>query len=98
MARRFNRNRQINKRKKRIHNKVAKSQRNTISKILQAKEHVINLTQKTLTDEEYILLAKGLKFVPTPSTKMSKRHLMNDFHEFSRKMRCKLLFHNKNDP
>ena len=78
-------------------NTIAREKRTHNSKVLYAKEHVFNLTDTKLADSEYLLLAKGLKFVPTPSTKFAKNYLLKDFNELARKMRCKLAFSNKKE-
>ena len=56
-------------------NTIAREKRTHNSKVLYAKKHVFNLTDTKLADSEYLLLAKGLKFVPTPSTKFAKKLL-----------------------
>ena len=48
-----------------------------------AKKHVINLSKRKLSNQEYILLAKGLKFIPAPMAKFAKQNLLKDFDEFS---------------
>lgn len=50
------------------------------------------LTTCKLTDHEIKLLAKGLKYIPTPDSKNAKRELLRDFDELARKMRCKYHF------
>ena len=66
--------------------------REHITKVLLQREHVFNLTSEKLSDDEYLLLSKGLKFIPTPLIKNSKTLLMRDFNEFARKLKCKFLF------
>ena len=53
------------------------------------KKHIKNLSNKELTNDEISLLAKGLKFIPTPVTKEIhiKRQLLRDFEQFARRMR-----------
>ena len=53
------------------------------------KKHIKNLSNKELTNDEINLLAKGLKFIPTPVTKEIhiKRQLLRDFEQFARRMR-----------
>ena len=59
---------------------------------------MFNFTDTQLAVSEYVVLAKGLKFVPTPSTKVAKKnYLLKDFNEFERKMKCKLPFFNKKE-
>lgn len=93
MARRFIRLHKKRKYNDRIRkNKVAMQQSIKNRKINEAKQHVINLSRKKLTDQEYVLLSKGLKFIPTPSTIGAKTEILRDFDEFSRKLRCRFLF------
>lgn len=95
--RRFNKRSKDNKHKRRLNNKVAMQHCKRTYNLTQAKKHVINLSQRRLSDAEYLLLSKGLKFIPTPSNKMAKSDLMKDFNEMCRKMRCRYLYHNTND-
>ena len=53
--------------------------------ILTAKQHVINLANIPLNDDQYILLAKGLKFITKPSNYNIHRELLQSFDEFARK-------------
>ena len=48
-----------------------------------------NLSNKELSNDQVNLLAKGLKFIPTPVTKQSqiKRQILRDFDQFVRRMR-----------
>ena len=62
-------------------------------KIAQAKKHVINLSQRQLTENEYLLLSRGLKFIPMPFVKGAKAEVLKDFDELARKMRCRYLYH-----
>lgn len=92
MARRFDRNAKIKRRKSRAMNKIARKNRELNHKVQDARQHVFNLTSSKLTDGEYLLLARGLKFIPTPSRKKAKISLINNFDEFARKMQCKYMF------
>ena len=56
---------------------------------MQAKKHIFNFSNIALSDDEILLLGKGLKFVPSPSFKRLKINLLRDFDVLSRKMRCK---------
>ena len=93
MARRFKRDAKKKIRQKRAMNNIARNLRELSSKVLIAREHVFNLTSKKVSDSENILLARGLKFIPSPSVKKAKLYLMRDFNEFARKMQCKYMFH-----
>ena len=57
------------------------------------------MSTKKLSNEEVNLLAKGLKFVPTPITNQNKlRHeLMQDFKRFARTMRLQYLYANSKE-
>ena len=54
-----------------------------------------NLSDKRITNDEINLLAKGLKFIPTPVTKeiRIKRQLLRDFEQFARRMRLRYIYH-----
>ena len=64
---------------------------------MKAKQHVINLSKSKLTDLDYILLSRGLKFIPNPEDKNAKLELLKDLDELARKMRCRYLFHKNSD-
>ena len=51
-----------------------------------------NLSHKKLTDHETALLAKGLKFIPTPPVSASHKSLLRDFQVFTRYMRLQYIF------
>ena len=65
MARRFSRNQKTKKQNSRAKTFKTKNQIR-FRKVKIARKHVLNLADHNLTDDEYILLAKRLKFVPTP--------------------------------
>ena len=54
-------------------------------------------TEESVTDNEILLLSKGLKYVPSPPLKRTKSDLIKDFNEFARKLRCKFHFDEGND-
>ena len=59
------------------------------------KKHIKNLSNKLrITNDENNLLAKGLKFIPTPVTKEIhiKRQLLRDFEQFTRRMRLRYIY------
>eukprot|EP00455_Lapot_gusevi_P012915 TRINITY_DN1621_c0_g1_i1.p1 TRINITY_DN1621_c0_g1~~TRINITY_DN1621_c0_g1_i1.p1 ORF type:complete len:732 (+),score=48.12 TRINITY_DN1621_c0_g1_i1:349-2544(+) len=59
---------------------------------------VNNLSSITLTTSQLSVLAKGLKFIPTPrSSSASSFSILRDFDEFSRKMRIAYQFRNHPD-
>ncbi|XP_062587335.1 uncharacterized protein LOC134248972 [Saccostrea cucullata] len=93
MARRFNRNAKSKSKKNRAMNFKARKIREHKNKVLIARDHVFNLTPDKLSDDEYLLLAKGLKFVPSPVSHKVKQQVMKDFNEFARKLKCRFIFH-----
>ena len=97
MARHFNKYTKRNKHKHRLNNKVAMQLSKLNYKVSEAKKHVINLSNRKISDNEYMLLSRGLKFIPTPSVKFAKQSLLKDFNEFVRKMRCRFLYHNNTE-
>ena len=50
------------------------------------------MSNTNLTDQEIALLAKGLKFIPTPEKPASQKNLIRDFNTFARSMRLKYIF------
>ena len=59
-------------------------------KLTEARQYVLNLSKRHLTDTEILLLAKGLKFIPTHI--VSQKKILNDFKRFERNMRLKYHF------
>ena len=61
------------------------------------KQHIKNMSDKQLTDEQISLLSRGLKFIPTPATNegLIRRNLLKDFNLFARRMRLQYIFHGK---
>ena len=58
-----------------------------------------NMSNTNLTDQEIALLAKGLKFIPTPEKPASQKNLIRDFNTFLHSMRLKYIFaHSKSNP
>ena len=55
-----------------------------------------NLPDTPLTDHDKTLLSKGLKFIPNPAKPGSHRSLVKDFINFTREMRLKFLFADRN--
>ena len=51
-----------------------------------------NVSNTNLTDQEIALLAKVLKFIPTPEKPASQKNLIRDFNSFARSMRLKYKF------
>ena len=56
--------------------------------------NIVNLTSFELTDQEKALLARGLKFIPTPNP-VEKAPLWTGLHEFSRKIKLSHFFQGK---
>ena len=67
-------------------NQYAKQPRASNEKLIK------NLSHKKLTDHETALLAKGLKFIPTPPVPASHKSLLRDFQVFTRYMRLQYIF------
>ena len=80
------------KRKERRKYQNKKHYQNTIES---CKEHIKNLSNTQLTDEQITLLSRGLKFIPVPVTKenLIRRQLLADFNEFARRMRLQYIFY-----
>ena len=57
------------------------------------------MSTEKLVDEKISLLAKGLKFVPTPKLKEQKlrRELMEDFNRLERTIRLQYIYADKKD-
>jgi len=65
------------------------------------KKHIKNLSNTALTKDQTNLLAKGLKFIPTPKEKETqiRRHLLKDFDHFAKRMRLQYIFYGEdNEP
>ena len=79
IGRRLNRYKKYNKNKRRLHNKATKNKSRLKFKLLDAKKHVINLSTRHLSDDEYILLSRGLKFIPSLPIKFAKTRYIKRF-------------------
>ena len=64
-----------------------------------SKKHIKHLSNVELTIDQINLLAKGLKFIPTPKQKeiQIRRHLLKDFDQFARRMRLQYIYHRENN-
>lgn len=58
--------------------------------------NIVNLADIDLNNHEKAILARGLKFIPTPVV-VSKEPLLASFHDFSRKVKLSCFFHGKTD-
>jgi hypothetical protein len=67
-----------------------------IRKIKQGKETVLNLSSRKLTQTDYILLGKGLKFCPKPKSN-DKIKLAEETYNFATRLRLKEYFYENND-
>lgn len=95
MGRKFNLKKKITKTKqRRAQNRKARNLRKTQNQITKAKTLVKNFSDYALTDDECLVLSKGLKFIPSPKPNKIKQQILNDFKEFERKLRCRVLFNN----
>ena len=81
--------------RKRKDRKQIKNKGNINAQFEANKNHIKNLSNKDLTKDQINLLAKGLKFIPTPVTneKQIQLQLLRDFENFARRMRLKYIFH-----
>lgn len=72
------------------HRSLRKSRKQKFT-ISYAKTCVKNFSNYNITDTEYIVLSKGMKFVPQISNKhvYLKQSLMSSFNKLARNMRCK---------
>lgn len=77
MARRFKRQDKQKKSALRASNACAHKQRIHKASVITAKKYVLNLSSYSLKDNEYILLAKRLKSIPSPKKSNVKRNLMS---------------------
>ena len=60
----------------------------------EANKNIKNLSNIALTSDQTNLLAKGLKFIPTPKENETqiRRHILKDFENFTRRMRLQYIF------
>ena len=81
--------------KKRKERRKIKQKKQSNIQIEANKKHIKNLSNKVLSNGQINLLAKGLKFIPTPVTKQTqiKREILGDFDKFARRMRLMYIFH-----
>ena len=72
------------KNRKRKERKRYQNKKHYENTIVSHKEHIKNLSNTQLTDEQITLLSRGLKFIPVPVTRenLIRRHLLADFYEF----------------
>ena len=86
-------NRQLT-RSTRLGSKPRSCQTRSTIKLEANKTHIKNLSNKELTNDQINLLAKGLKFIPTPATKQKqiRQQLLCDFDQFARRMRLIYIF------
>lgn len=88
--------RRSNPRRKQAHDKALyinyhtpKQNTKHTEEVNEAKTFVTNLSKHKLTDPQYLLLAKGIKFIPTPLQHNHKREIILYFMELARKMHSK---------
>ena len=82
-------------------NKRRKKRRNSLKNRRQTKERERNekfLHNLSSHDSKVCLLSRGLKFIPTPTTKETriKQQLLRDFEQFARRMRLLYIFQGQN--
>ena len=85
--------------KKRKERRKIKCAKQSKTRLEANKKHIKNLSDKELTNDQINLLAKGLKFIPTPVTKQLqiRRQLLRDFNQFTRRMCLQYIFHGENN-
>ena len=73
----------------------SKRKKRFLNNIKSRNQHIKNLSNSQLTDEQITLLSRGFKFIPTPVTRENiiRRQLLNDFSQFARRMRLKYIFY-----
>ena len=89
------------KNRKRKERRKIKDKKRFCNAIESRKQHIKNLSNKQLTDEQITLLSRGLKFIPTPVTKenLIRCKLLADFDQFARRIRLQYIFHGEeNEP
>lgn len=84
--RRLSRHKRIKRLQK--HRKIRQNLKLTFN-LNNAKKHIKNFSNHTLSVYETLALGKGLKFVPYHLNKNWKTKLLLDFNQLCRKMRCK---------
>lgn len=90
MTKRFDWKKKSLYKKHRTINKKGHKLRKYSAEILVYREHVFNVKSDELSDDEHILLTKGLYFIPTPIIRISENLLTRDCNEFARKLKCKV--------
>ena len=86
-CRRFRKSYNNRNRKRRVNSKNRKFKRRTRAEF--NKRFILNLSKRKLSQDEILLLSKGTKFVPTPSTFSIRKQILMDYSELMRKMRCR---------
>ncbi|CAC5386578.1 unnamed protein product [Mytilus coruscus] len=74
-----------------------KRTKNFHENVKKALHYIEVFSQENLTNYEILVLAKGLKCIPSPDVKYIKQKLLLDFDELGRKMRCKYHFSDKSN-
>lgn len=97
MTRRLNKKIKTSKQKSRKLDRVSRLNRKKRALVHNAKKYVYNLANVPLSDEQYIVLGKGLKFIPVPKKYNIGRSILADFNEFARKLRCRYQFRDKDN-
>ena len=82
--------------KQELHFTTTKTQSTHKSVQTKNDRYIMNLSDTTLTDQDKTLLSKGLKFIPSSPKPNSHRSLIKDFNNFTRNMRLKFLFADRN--
>ena len=84
--------------KRRKERRKTKQKKNLKTRLEANKKHIKNLSDKKLTNDQINLLAKGLKYIPTPVTNemQTKKKLLRDVDHFARRIRLQYIFHREN--
>ena len=89
------------KNRKRKERKRDKDTKRFLNDVESRKQHIKNLSNQQLTDEQIILISRGLKFIPKPMTRenLIRRQLLADFNQFARRMRLQYIYRGeRNEP
>ena len=87
------RNNKVAKKRKRKDRRKDQNEKRLRNAIESRKEHIENLSDTQLTDEQINLLSRGLKFIPVPVTR--ENVIMRQFSQFARRMRLQRIFYGK---
>ena len=87
------RNNKVAKKRERKDRRKDQNEKRLRNAIESRKEHIKNLSDTQLTDEQINLLSRGLKFIPVPATR--ENVIRRQFGQFARRMRLQYIFNGK---